>query len=67
MDGLSAAASVITVGSVAFQLIVSINKFYEFVKSVEDAPQYFRTIAKELKLLTLTLEGLTHVGNGRTT
>lgn len=62
MDGLSAAASVITVGSIAVQLILSINKFYDFVKSVEDAPQEFRTIAKELKLLALTLESLRHGG-----
>ena len=32
------------------------------MKSVEDAPQEFRTIAKELKLLALTLDCLRHGG-----
>ena len=51
MDGLSGAASVFSVVSLAIQLADGIKKLYEFCDSMQDAPEYVRSMVQELKLL----------------
>ena len=56
MDGLSAAASVMAVTSLAFQLAHSTNKLFNFWKSIQDAPEDVRKIKSDLEFLTKVLE-----------
>ena len=56
MDGLSAAASVIAVTSLAFQLAHSTNKLFDFWESIQDAPEDVRNIKSDLEFLTKVLE-----------
>lgn len=58
MDGLSVAASVITVGSIAIQLIDTINQIHNFWNSIEDAPEDCQVIIKDLELLSSILQNL---------
>ena len=51
MDGSSGAASVISVVSLAIQLADGMEKLYEFCESVQDAPEYVRTMIQELRML----------------
>ena len=55
MDGLSSAAGVIAVASVAIQLADSVRQIYEFWESVQDAPENIRHIASDLRLLANVL------------
>ena len=55
MDGLSAAASVIAVGSLAIQLADNVKKLRDFWCSVKDAPDDVRAIAGDLEVLSQTL------------
>ena len=66
MDGLSVAASVITVGSIAIQLIDTINQIHTFWKSIEDAPEDFQVIIKDLELLSSILQELNRSPKMRT-
>lgn len=56
MDGLSAAASGITVVSLAIQLAESVKKLHDFWESVKDAPKHFCAIQTDLQLLSTILE-----------
>lgn len=56
MDGLSGAASVIAVASIAIQLADSIKKLCDFWESIKDAPEEIATLVQELKLLDLVLK-----------
>jgi hypothetical protein len=51
MDGLSAAASGIAVGSIAIELADSIKKIVEFGMAIRDAPKNMRTIFYDLNVL----------------
>ena len=51
MDGLSAAASVVTIGVAAVQLADTIDKLLNFWKSIEDAPEDFNAVRNDLELL----------------
>ena len=56
MDGLSSAASAISVASLAIQLASSVKELYEFWGTVKEAPEEVRTITTDLKLLSSVLE-----------
>ena len=53
MDGLSAAASVMAVGSLAVQLAESCKKMFDFWDSVQSAPEEINDIKSELKFLII--------------
>lgn len=55
MEGLSAAASGITVVSVAVQLADSFKKLCDFWKSIKEAPENIRAISVDLELLSSVL------------
>ena len=55
MDGLSAAASVFAVSSLAIQLADSIRKLHEFWQSISEAPEDIRCVTTDLKLLSSVL------------
>ena len=56
MDGLSAAASVMAVMLLAFQLAHSTKKLFDFWESIQDAPEDVRNVKSDLELLTKVLE-----------
>ena len=60
MEGLSAAASVIAVTSLAFQLAESTQKLFEFWDSVQHAPEEINDIKSELESLRDVLEQIGH-------
>lgn len=51
MDGLSGAASVLSVVSLAIRLADGIKKLHEFCDSMQDAPVYVRSMVHEPKML----------------
>ncbi|KAL6712859.1 hypothetical protein ACLMJK_009571 [Lecanora helva] len=51
MDGLSVAASAVTVGVAAVQLVDAIDKILKFWKTIEDVPDDFSAIRTDLELL----------------
>ena len=51
MDGLSGAASLLSVVSLAIQLADGIKKLHEFCDSMQDAPEYVRSMVHEPKML----------------
>ena len=53
MEGLSAAASVIAVSSLAFQLAEGTKKLFEFWDSIQNAPEEVNDIKLELESLTI--------------
>lgn len=55
MDGLSGAASVIGVVSLAVQLTESAKRLYDFWQSVQGAPENIKAISHDLKLLSTVL------------
>lgn len=55
MDGLSAAANVITVASLAVQLSESIKKLIEFWTSIKNAPDDIHAITTDLQILSSIL------------
>ena len=55
MDGLSSAASVIAVASIAIQLVDSVDKLAIFWNAVKDAPEDIHGIAIDLRLLASVL------------
>ncbi len=56
MDGLSAAASVMAVTSLAFQVAHTTKQLLEFWESIQDAPEDIRKIKSDLEFLTKVLE-----------
>ena len=60
MEGLSAAASVVAVTSLAFQLAHSTKKLFDFWESIQDAPEDVRKVKTDLKFLTKVLEHIAH-------
>ena len=60
MDGLSAAASVIAVTSLALQLAQSTKKLFEFWDSIQNAPEEVNDIKLELESLRNVLEQIGH-------
>ena len=60
MEGLSAAASVIAVTSLAFQLAESTKKLFEFWDSIQNAPEEVNDIKLELESLKHVLEQIGH-------
>ncbi len=56
MDGLSAAASLMAVTSLAFQLAHTTKQLFEFWESIQDAPEDIRKIKSDLEFLTKVLE-----------
>lgn len=58
MEGLSAAAGVIAVGSISFQLADQFKRLYDFWSTFKDAPEDIRAIIEELKLF---LDVLGHI------
>ena len=60
MDGLSAAASVIAVTSLALQLAESTKKLFEFWDSIQNAPEEVNDIKLELESLRNVLEQIGH-------
>ena len=56
MDGISAAASIIAVRALVGNTIKAAKKIHEFWRSVEDAPEDFRAITRDLKILISILE-----------
>ena len=66
MDGLSSAASIISVASLAIQLAGSVKKLCEFWGSVKEAPEEIRSITADLRLLSSVLSEIAfesqHVG-----
>lgn len=59
-------ASAITVGMVAVQLIGTIEKILNFWKSIEDAPEEFSVIRKDLELLTAIIQCVNQLQKLRT-
>ena len=55
MDGLSGAASIMAVCSLALQLGDSIKRLHDFWDSIEEAPDYIRSITTDLSLLSSVL------------
>lgn len=55
MDGLSAAANIITVTSIAVQLTESIKKILEFWISIRNAPDDIHAITTDLQILSSVL------------
>lgn len=53
MEGLSAAASVMAVASLAFQLAENTKRMFEFWDSVQSAPEEIHDIKLELEFLTI--------------
>ena len=60
MDGLSAAAGVIAVASLAIQLAENTNKLVEFWSSIQHAPEEIRDISSELESLANVLQQIGH-------
>ena len=60
MDGLSAAASVMAVASLAFQFAESIQKISELWCSIQRAPEEINDIKTELQLLRNVLKQIGH-------
>ena len=60
MDGLSAAASVIAVTSLAFKLAESTKKLFEFWDSIQNAPEEVNDIKSDLESLRNVLEQIGH-------
>ena len=60
MEGLSAAASVIAVTSLAFQLAERTKKLFEFWDSIQSAPEEVNDIKLELESLRNVLEQIGH-------
>jgi hypothetical protein len=60
MDGLSAAASVIAVASLAFYLAENTKKMFEFWNSIQCASEEINDIKSELEFLTIVLEQIGH-------
>ena len=60
MDGLSAAASVIAVTSLAFNLAESTKKLFEFWDSIQNAPEEVNDITSDLESLRNLLEQIGH-------
>jgi hypothetical protein len=58
MDGLSGAASVIGVVSLAIQLADSVKKLLNFWDSVQNAPENVKAITKGLKVLSVVLDNI---------
>jgi hypothetical protein len=56
MDGISAAASVFAVVSLAIQLAEKANELYRFWQSIDEAPDSIRAIVSDLKLLSAVLD-----------
>ena len=56
MDGLSAAASIMVVTSLAFQLAHSTKKLCDFLRSIQDAPKHVRNVKSDLDFLIKVLE-----------
>ncbi|KAI9731808.1 MAG: hypothetical protein M1835_003512, partial [Candelina submexicana] len=56
MDGLSAAAGVISVVSLAIQLAESVHKVENFWKSVKDAPSEVNDLQENLGILAEILD-----------
>ncbi|KAI9721239.1 MAG: hypothetical protein M1812_002400 [Candelaria pacifica] len=64
MDGLSAAAGVISVVSLAIQLAESVHKVEEFWRSVKDAPSEVRDLQERLGLLVRILDEAENLETG---
>jgi hypothetical protein len=60
-DPFSAAASGITVITLAAQLAVSVAKLYDFWKSVQDAPKAVRSLTADLELFKSILDEIQRV------
>lgn len=60
MDGLSTAASLIAVTSLAFQLAEQTRKLFEFWDSIQHAPEEINNIKSELESLRSVLEQIGH-------
>ncbi|KAI9877747.1 MAG: hypothetical protein M1830_002943 [Pleopsidium flavum] len=58
MDGLSAAASCIAVGSLSIQLAENTKRLYDFWSSVQDAPKEIQAIIRDLKILLSVLQDI---------
>jgi HPt (histidine-containing phosphotransfer) domain-containing protein len=58
MDGLSGAASVIGVVSLAIQLADSVKKLLNFWDSVQNAPDNVKAMAKGLRVLSVVLDNI---------
>ncbi|KAI9876025.1 MAG: hypothetical protein M1830_007522 [Pleopsidium flavum] len=58
MDGLSAAASCIAVGSLSIQLAENTKRLYDFWSSVQDAPKEIQAILRDLKILLSVLQNI---------
>jgi hypothetical protein len=56
MDGVSSAASVFGVASLAIQLVESIDRLVTFWKAVQNAPANINSLFGELELLRSVLE-----------
>lgn len=56
MDGLSAAASVMAVTSLAFQLAESTKSLFDFWDSIQHVPEEINDIKSELESLKNVLE-----------
>jgi hypothetical protein len=55
MDGLSSAANVIAVISIAAQLLDGVQKLHVFWKNVVDAPSHILALVEEIRLLKFIL------------
>ena len=60
MEGLSAAASGITVGVIAVQLAERIKMLSDFWNSMKEAPEDIRAISLDLKFLSSVLTQIAH-------
>ncbi|KUJ17586.1 uncharacterized protein LY89DRAFT_718256 [Mollisia scopiformis] len=58
MDPITITATVVGLAS---KLVISIKQICEFWTSIEDAPEYFMSIARDLRLLQSILEGIEEV------
>ncbi|KAL9120774.1 MAG: hypothetical protein Q9187_002672 [Circinaria calcarea] len=59
MEGLSLAANIVAITSIAIQLADSVKKLCEFWKSIKDAPEEIHTIVADLELLSSVLAEIT--------
>ncbi|KAE8447875.1 hypothetical protein EG329_010104 [Mollisiaceae sp. DMI_Dod_QoI] len=59
MDAISAGASVLTFVELAATLVVRAKELYDFWASVEDAPEDFQSIARDVHLIKDILEEIT--------
>ena len=62
MDGLSGAASIISVASIAIQLADGVRKLYIFWSDVQDAPAHIRTISEDSNFLLKILAEIASEG-----